>query len=212
MASVNFQHGWIYLFEPHTASRATELALNKYVGGAKIGHHHIGGVELTARGRQHISPKEYHNMVKLASVRNPFDLAITKWLVGEFSRMPFGEYITQHLHSEYVRKPAKGLCDEADIICRYELLEGDLSYVFGTEVKLKQNPKHKTKNKRSWWSYYDRETFEKCKEVFTPFMKKYGYRAEWYGTTPSVLIDHSRTEVIRPTLFEVKRRKFRQNS
>ena len=79
MAVINHTQKWIYLMEPHTGSRVVADYLVKNLGGSQIGHHHIALSELTNRNRQHVSAKQVQDYKVIATVRNPFDMLVTKW-------------------------------------------------------------------------------------------------------------------------------------
>lgn len=177
MALVNYTHRWLYLMEPHTASRAVALALAEHQGGSKVGHHHIGCEELTFWRRQHIRRPEFQTLRRICTVRNPLDTLITKWKIHPKKDMTLRDWF--HEHKENL-KINFGLYKEAHIWCWYEDLEADLQWVFSNkDLKLGYNPAHKTVKKIDWWTYYTEELMHEVIEHCAPYIRRFGYQYEY---------------------------------
>jgi hypothetical protein len=83
----------------------------------------------TVKIRQ-IFPDEWRNFLKIAVVRNPFDVAISRyyWEGGERTGLNFGDYVAihkAHLSENSFIAPISGL-DAPDLFIKYENLATDL--------------------------------------------------------------------------------------
>ena len=184
MAIVNNDKRWLYLMEPHTASRATGEYLCSNLGGSRVGHHHIGLEELTNPKRPHLHLNRVQNFNVFCTVRNPLDVLVTKWFfhrealsefeieeyaeslqitVQEFKgypwycKRPFRNWVMNNLDTLQVQQPLKGLYKEATHWVYYEALDDHLSVTFNTDIKLPVDDVHVTKGKNHWSSYYEDE-------------------------------------------------------
>lgn len=205
MAVVNHQQKWLYLMEPHTASRAVADYLKKHLGGSEVGHHHIGIPELTNRNRTHIPAKQLQGYRIIATVRNPFDMLITKWkysgkgglhgrraeniarhvgktveeVIEDHKDMvvPLPEWVEKGLSHPNLIDPSKGLEATATHVVYYEHLNEDLSKLFGREIELPCNEAHKTDGKEYWATYYEglHDLVLTLSEKWANYLVKYGY-------------------------------------
>jgi len=195
MAYINTAKKWLYLFEPHTASRATTVILDM-LGGSKIGHHHIGIPELTNVRRQHIAANQIAGMDVIVTVRNPFDVLITRWMNTEHRDKPFERWFDKYKHHEAVTTPLTGLYASATRICWYENLENDLYWVLtGLEPakpkpkKLERNSKHVTTGKKNWNTYYTPEMIQQLLPHYDGFLQQYGYKLHLDKAHPRMELD-----------------------
>jgi len=95
MAVINHTKKWIFLMEPHTASRAVAAALVTQAGGANFGHHHMDTERMVQRDRQMISPKKLAEYTIISTVRNPFDMLITRWKASSFKNTELGVWVRE---------------------------------------------------------------------------------------------------------------------
>lgn len=183
MAIINPQKKWIYLMEPHTGSRATGIMLQEQCQGSNLGHHHIGIAELTDFRRTRSVPRNLQNYNIICTVRNPFDVLITKWLQSGFSHnpdsevliarsrgnesvysknkrasnyKPFLSWVMENIDTPHdqVMIPLKGLWQECNTFVYYEHLHEDLNTVFGRKLSLPFDRKHVTLDKQPWERYW----------------------------------------------------------
>ncbi len=184
MAVINYGLKFIYLFEPHAASRATQEALRAHVKGtAVVGHHHIAMEHLTSTQRQHIVPRRIKDFKVVTTVRNPFDTLITRWQHGQHKDKSLEEFVDVAWEHE-VLAPAKGLYQEASQFCWYERLQHDLRWMFNRpDLDLGWNPLHKTEGKKPWQEYYTFSLFYRLSQRtdWTAYMNQFGYRIELDG-------------------------------
>lgn len=182
MAIVNQRQKWIYLMEPHTASRAVANALMAQGGCGQLGHHHIGVSELTDRRRtqliQNISEYDI-----ICTVRNPLDVLVTKWKYGPKDQA-FCEWVMERVDKghESVTNPMMGLWRDCNKFVYYEHLEDDLEHVFGKGLNLGFDPTHVTKDKEPWQNYYadpdcgcGEELLDLLMPLYEGFMTQFGY-------------------------------------
>ncbi len=199
MAVINYDRKFIYLFEPHAASRATQDALKEYVAGTStVGHHHISMEHLTSWRRQHIEPKRVKTFKVITTVRNPFDTLITRWKHGEHKNKSLEDFV-DHTWDHELTAPAKGLYEEASLFCWYERLQDDLRLMFTRpNLDLGYNPLHKTPEKKPWQDYYTFKLFDRvCQRPdWIDYMNRFGYRVEFDGYVE--LDMYARDELCQP--------------
>lgn len=206
MAVVNHVKKWLYLMEPHTASRATSELLMKQCQGAQIGHHHIDIPELTDRRRQHIDPKKLVDYDIICTVRNPFDVLVTKWrfsgkggmmrkraetiarhkgisveevLDGPLNQpQPFHEWVMSNVAHPNLNNPSRGMPHRATHIVYYEHLNEDISTTFGRPLEVPQIANQKTEGKEPWASYYEEhpDLVDYLVQHWRGYLEKFGYR------------------------------------
>ena len=178
MAVINYNRKFIYLFEPHTASRATQDALKAHVkGSSTVGHHHIAMEHLTAWRRQHVEPRRIKEFKVITTVRNPFDTLITRWKHGEHKNKLLEEFVDTCWDSELLQ-PARGLYKDAPYFCWYEHLQDDLRWMFSnSKLELGLNPLHKTEGKKPWQDYYTFKLYDMlCQRPdWITYMERFGY-------------------------------------
>lgn len=184
MAVINYNRKFIYLFEPHAASRATQIALKEYVAGTStVGHHHIAMEHLTSLRRQHVNPRRTKDFKVVTTVRNPFDTLITKWQHGEHKTKPIEEFVDLAWDHTSL-SPGLGLYKEASLFCWYERLQEDLRWMFkNPELDLGWNPLHKTEDKKLWPTYYSFSLFHRLsrRPDWIDYMNRFGYCVDFDG-------------------------------
>ncbi|MHA2264766.1 MAG: hypothetical protein ACXAEN_20435 [Candidatus Thorarchaeota archaeon] len=193
MAVINQREKWLFLCEPHTASRACSSALLQIDESREIAHHHATLAEITNPQKQGTTPLERLLGYDVVSVvRNPLDVLVTSWLASSNSRRDewadFGEWLRFHIHGETVRNPLhRGLWQQCNIVCYYEHLQDDLNHVFDREVHLLYNTAHKTKRKQHWSNYYDKSLLDLVLLYYQSFLDHFGY--EFTKNRREVVID-----------------------
>lgn len=201
MAVVNHMKKWLYLMEPHTASRATSQFLKEKMGASEIGHHHIGVSELTNERRLHIKKKILYEYDILCTIRNPFDTIVTRWLysgkggmlserarkvarerkqtIEEFRAseevVPLSEWIFTNVDHPTLLDPMRGLYRDATNFIYYEFLNEDLSKTFNRDIQIPRA--NQTLTKSDWRSYYKSqpELVEFLLSKWGGFLTAFGY-------------------------------------
>lgn len=164
MAVVNYQDKWVYLMEPHTASRAVHEALIQDPNCEYAGTHHAS--------LQDIGVEKLLGFDVICTVRNPLDTVVSRWRLGKGNKTPFAEWIrTGEIESKW-----SGLWRSCNIVCWFENLQLDLNHVFQRRVPLVHDRKHKTLDKHDWSTYYNEETFEFVTARFKEYIEAFGYQ------------------------------------
>lgn len=180
MAIINHTYKWLFLCEPHTASRATSEALLKLPGSESIGHHHQTLTQLTDPQKQDtLSIEDLAGYDTICTVRNPLDVLVTHWRVSSNSRRDqwtFEKWLRFNIHTPMVNIPLhRMLWSHCNIICYYEHLQEDLDKVFNQHVPLQYNEQHKTRHKEHWSTYYDIDLLALIMLYYQSFFDNYGY-------------------------------------
>lgn len=191
MAIINRQEKWIYLGQPHTASRATSDALLKLDGCETIGHHHSSLLDLTKPDKDKtIEPQPletYLDYNVICTVRNPLDVIVTHYWSSRNSRrepwLTFDQWVRSVLYTPPIAFPLyRELWMHANTFVYYEHLQSDLNYVLDRNVPLEKNPQHVTRHKEHWLTYYSEELLDMVLMFQQPFMNLFGYNIEEDGT------------------------------
>ncbi len=180
MAVINRRDKWVFLCEPHTASRATSEALLKLDGAEQFGHHHQDLLQLTNANKTGTVPLQ--SLVGydiICTVRNPLDVLVTHWWISSNSRREewtFEQWITFNLNNQIVYTPLhRQLWQHCNSFCYYEHLQDDLNHVFKQDVPLGYDEQHKTKHKQHWRAYYSDESLELILMYHQTFLDHFGY-------------------------------------
>lgn len=88
MAVVSQRQKWLYVMEPHTASRAVHSALMDSLTCGPLGHHHADVLELTNKRKRGRVPllNNVEDWDLCCTVRNPFDVLVTMYRTSAFGR------------------------------------------------------------------------------------------------------------------------------
>lgn len=202
MALVNHEKKFLYLMEPHMASRATVKAVTKFVPKTgEVGHHHIRLDQLTDWRRQHLDEKRVRDYKILCTVRNPFDTLVTRWRQGALKDTPLPEVVKTLQEDHPLLFPSRGMDRDATHIIMFEALESDLQWVFNNPaITLDYDPMHKTPGKEGWHTYYDDESFDTLynRPDWQRYMNYYGYRIFRDG---SFELDRNRRVELTPQIY-----------
>lgn len=177
MALANDYFKWLYVFEPHTASRATQNALLKHVPHTQqASHHHATFREMVTCNRTGKTPFErffgYH---VICTVRNPFSVLVTGYH-REHAGKSFSEWLDVMLNCPRAQVPLhRGLWQDASTFVYYEHLQEDLNWVMGRDVPLEYWENHKTEGKKPWQEYYTLDQINRLLMFWQPFLDHFGY-------------------------------------
>lgn len=122
MAVVSDKFKYIFLAEPHTASRSVRNALIEQHGANEIGHHHISRAHLVSREGINLRRQKY---TFFTVVRHPFDLLLTMYYVSK-RRLPFLEWLHEKLEHGFSYTHG-GKVLPPDCYIRYERLDLELN-------------------------------------------------------------------------------------
>ncbi len=180
MALLNKQLGFLFLFEPHTGSRAVLKALQQSHGSTVIGNHHTGMADLIVKGC--IQDDLRYKLKVFSTVRNPLDTFITRWVRFPRRRSPnMNAYIRAQQSTDIISNPGLGVYRDAPNLLWFEYLEEDTRRIFG--LSLDYDPDHKCKEKRPWNEYFeeDRDSFDRLSRLYAGYCKEFGYGYRWVG-------------------------------
>lgn len=176
MAIINRTHGYLFLAEPHCATRAVEAAL-KHQPGSKVidAWVHVSRDDLIRK--KIILPHE--PLYTFSVVRNPADWVVTRYhhLTGWHSR-GFKAFLEYHLENHLWDKSVFMHAKDTDRVLRYEFLSQQLNEILesrgASPVRLDRIGV--TAGKRAWDSYFTREQLAYMQTNLKDFAT-YGYRA-----------------------------------
>lgn len=206
MAVINLNHKWLFLCEPHTASRAVMRLLCEQCGGSKIGHHHIDTVELVDWRRGHLAEKQLAELEVFCSVRNPFDVLVTRWKFGPFRDVPFHKFVKSNAEHHVVNHPLQGLWKQATNFVYFEDMSDDLSWLFGQRLEVPRKQSEATPDKQPWYTYYEgqEEISLFLLDKYGDFLDQFGYRVVYNGTLELVDIDKAVRKIRTQPIFRQK--------
>lgn len=191
MALYNRDLKFIYLFEPHTASRAILEHLPKYVHGtATIQHHHISIQDMTNWRKQILRPQDALQCRIICMVRNPLDTLVTRWRSSSFQHVSFQRFFDNNKDHHQIKEPGMGLYRDAEFFCYYEDLQEDLRWMFNRPLlELGWDDTHKTKGKEPWYTYYSYDMVQYLQDVYKPYLTTFGYSFTFENGRPICSID-----------------------
>jgi len=168
---LNYGERLVYLASPRTASTATSEALKKQAGFAPYRDHHGGFRENDVLRRS--------DWKAFTVVRNPWDTVVS-WAFWNSKPV---ETLTPDFIEETLMVAHKWisyyklflLADQADVICRFENLESDLSAVVGKPLTLHPKNVSEWREKRPYQEFYTPEGREYVAERFNSEITKWGY-------------------------------------
>lgn len=168
MAIVNDTYQFIFLFEPHTASRSTRDALKTLTGSRVLGDHHITIHKMNQRNM--LSPRE-KKYKTISTIRNPYDYFITYYMMAG-PEMGFSDWLEKYF------KHHNGIFvhTDSDYLIRYESLPDSLNDVLGlfNAPPVELGYVGKTKNKPPWQSMYSDRSV-KIMDANIPDSLRFGY-------------------------------------
>lgn len=178
MAVWNRKYGYLFLCEPHTASRSTLDALLTHDESQEIGHHHVGIPEIHQKSL--IPRQQLKNALTFSTLRNPYDLLVTRWFYHDRCRHKFADYVRiSHEHETIggtIFWRTKGVKRHSF----HELLPGSinelLAEVNAPPVQLSR--RGVTEGKPKWWTLYDKELLDYVTDNFED-VRRHNYTCFW---------------------------------
>ena len=154
----------VFLEHPRTGSTAIRAAIRKIGGHTRKRHSLVQPVGLERT---------------VATVRNPYDLLVSWWLVIKErtgSWKDFGRFLDEYDNPNMLRD-GRLFYFEAYHLMRYETLQKDFNIVLSSARirPVKLNRLNMTPGKLSYKSYYTPETIAIVKDRFAEDLEEYGY-------------------------------------
>ena len=166
MAVINLDSGWVYLANPHTASRATTAALCKLPGSIEVAPHHAN---LHFLHEEYPATKECQVVFHI--VRHPLDWLVSRFLCTGGQKGKFRDWFKKYPAPIY-RKFLKQTTDFGN----YENLISDLARLTGHEVALGYDNDHKTQGKvDDYMWYWEQSDVDFAIKRFESDFDNYGY-------------------------------------
>lgn len=177
MAVIHEEEKWLYLFEPHTASRSTKemcLAMGGQLAG--LGSHHVP-LDILLKEKDFTTDVSGYAII--STIRNPIDVLVTRWAKRK-TGTTFEYFTNQYGGGPWYTQPMRKLYTWCNTVCYYECLEPDLEYVFQRPIDLPYNENHKAPNKEPWYTYLDdKKVRDICLTCCADILETFGYE---YGT------------------------------
>jgi hypothetical protein len=166
MSVVNVSAGFVYLANPHTASRATTTALLALPGSEEVAHHHANlAVTIEA------CPNASKCSTVFQTVRDPLDWLVSRFLCNGGFRGEWKDWV-----KKYPPPIFRKFIGEATCYAKYENLKDDLQRLTGHKVTLRREQEHKTPGKpRNHLDYWTDEMIAWAKKRFATDFEAYNY-------------------------------------
>lgn len=178
MAVWNPKYKYLFLCEPHTGSRSTVEGLLAQARSKEIGHHHIGLPEIRQKGL--VPRHQLAKAITFATVRNPYDLLVTRWVFHNKRRDSFADYLRICLAHEVIGGTLFWRTKGVNRYIRQEILGGSLNELLrdcsAPPVRLLR--RGITRDKPKWWTLYDKETLDYVTREFED-VERHGYTCYW---------------------------------
>jgi hypothetical protein len=185
---------FIYLATPHTASMATDRALNQLPGTIPVRNRKSFGHHGTLKEIKEVCGDQLTGTeLVFAAVRNPYDIAVSWYLRNRHQKRyggyegSFSDFLPLFIEKSPIPFIVEGsmfsLAKDAKEIVRYERLNQDLDAVMrkipGMPPRLKLEFENRTSEKKHWSLYYDDKAYSVMNEKFRDDFIKYGYQFIW---------------------------------
>lgn len=178
MAVWNPKYGYLFLCEPHAASRSTVEGLLTQDESREIGHHHVGLPEI--RQKSLIPRQQLQEALTFAIIRNPYDLLVTRWFYHDKRRHEFGDYVRISWEHEQIGGTLFWRTKGVKRYATHELLPGSLNELLAgvnaPPVTLLR--RGITRDKPKWWTLYDKELLDYVTQHFED-VGRYNYTCFW---------------------------------
>ena len=181
MAVANDRWNFIFLAEPHTASRATRDALLTLEGSYNAGAHHTDIHTLLRE--KHLRRRKRSRYTTFCTVRNPADILTTLWLQLQPTCVSEVRTFPDFIRHWGVKRPETFFfrhAERADQIIRFENLQEDLNIILrGLQVPSVRLGEviGATRNKAPWFRYYTIADLRYMLEDY-PEIARWGYSDE----------------------------------
>lgn len=162
MAVINRLAGYLFLSEPHCASRAVTQVLLAHKGSQAIGQHDSYD-DLVAR--DHV--KEGEHLLRFCVVRDPRDWLVTRYHhMGSWHKHGFSAFLKYQIENDLIKDIMFTHGPVCNRIVRYETLFTDLTKVMSKfKLPVAELPViGKTVNKQPWYEYFSEADVENLRK------------------------------------------------
>jgi hypothetical protein len=168
MAVLNRERKYLFLSEPHIASRSIQKALLAHAGSEAIGQHDtLNRLGIDTEGLRIFS-----------CIRHPCDWLVTRYMhLTSWHRLGFTAFLNDFIKTVEQSRTIFLHAKMSERLIRYETLKGDLEQLrqdwILPPIRLEQIGV--TAHKGRWLQYYDSESFRKVNKWLHDFAN-YGYK------------------------------------
>lgn len=165
MAVVNTHIGFVYLANPHVASRATTKALLTLEGSRIVANHHADLSIVTQECPEaSLCPIVFH------TVRHPLDWLVSRYLCNGGKRGEWKSWLRKR-----PSRPIFGRFDgQTTAFIKYENLAENLAQIVG-HVMLDYESDHKTPGKHNYMAYWEDDDMKWVRQRFASDFETYHY-------------------------------------
>jgi hypothetical protein len=179
MAVINDKYRFMFLCEPHTASRTIRDALMKLEGSRETSTYHHCDVR-RALHNNYLTQGQVSDYGYFATIRDPHDLLVTKWFITTPRRDDFYKFLRGHKKNLKNGTLFWRFLDSVTHMIRYEKLEEGLNQVLAKYnaplVELPEaKPDYKTPGKTTWQDEWSGRLFNWAAMNY-PDINRYGYQ------------------------------------
>lgn len=182
MAVYNRRFNYLFLCEPHTASRAVSQALLRDSRSENIGHHHIGLKEIVQK--RLLSPKQIDQATTFSVIRCPYDWLVSAWFNFN-QKSSFEELVYGFLKTGQQKTPLGRSLFWRSAGVRTNLIYHTLQKDLHNLLDSIKSPRYYlpkvgvTEDKGHWWSYYDEALLNYVNE--NSHDVRLGFQRKWVG-------------------------------
>ena len=178
MAVWNPKYNYLFLCEPHAASRSSVEALLTHDESREIGHHHIGIPEI--RQKTLVPRQRLKDALSFETFRNPYDLLVTRWFYHDRRRHSFADYMRICWEHGQIGGTLFWRTKGVKRYAAHEVLQGSINELL---AEVNAPPVTLpfvgvTKDKPKWWTLYDKELLDYVTQHFED-VRRYNYTCFW---------------------------------
>ena len=179
MAVWNPKYKYLFLCEPHAASRSTVEGLLTHDESREIGHHHIGLPEIHQKSL--IPRQQLKESLIFSTLRNPYDLLVTRWFYHNKCRDAFDDFVRMSKEHEQIGETLFWRTKGVKRHILHEVLDGSLNSLLreccgAPPVTLLR--RGITKGKPKWWTLYNKALLDYVTDNFED-VRRYNYTCFW---------------------------------
>jgi hypothetical protein len=182
MAVINDKYRFMFLCEPHTASRSVRDALMTLETSRETSTYHHCDVP-RAIHNNYLTRQQALDYFYFSTIRNPHDWLVTQWYIS-CSRI--GDGLLPWMRKHYKKNQRNGtlfwrFLDNVNVFMRYEKLQEGLNQVLAKrgapplELETKIKSDYKTPGKTTWEREWSESMYEWA-ALHYPDIDQYGYQ------------------------------------
>ena len=192
MAVINDKYEFMFLCEPHTASRSVRDALMQLETSRETSqYHHINVAR--AIHNHYLTPEQASEYYLFATIRDPHDLLVTKWFISVSRRDQTGffKFISEHIKTLKDNTIFWRFYRDVNTFVRFEKLEQGVNQILrglgAPTVTLDHKREYKTDGKGHWRDEWSERAYRWAADNYQD-INRYGYNRgyDWHDMDPLV--------------------------